>query len=125
MAHRLEITLKNDLFDPEGEGVRRKAADYFHLALDRVRTIQVLTIDAALSHDQCERIRTEIFTNPVTQVSSFAPLPEPFDWVVWVGLRPGVRDNPGATAAEAIEDGLGIRLPPEAAVYTSKRYCIQ
>ncbi len=125
MAHRLEITLKNNLFDPEGEGVRRKAADYFHLALDRVRTIQVLTIDAALSHNQCERIRTEIFTNPVTQVSSFAPLPEPFDWVVWVGLRPGVRDNPGATAAEAIEDGLGIRLPPEAAVYTSKRYCIQ
>jgi phosphoribosylformylglycinamidine synthase len=125
MAHRLEITLKKDLFDPEGEGVRRKAADYFGLVLERVRTVQVLTIDADLSDDQRERIRTEVFTNPVTQVSSFAPLPEPFDWVVWVGFRPGVRDNPGATAAEAVEDCLGIRLPPGAAVYTSKRYCIQ
>lgn len=105
--------------------MRRKAAAYFGLTLDRVRTVQVLTIDAGLSDDQLERIRTEVFTNPVTQVSSFAPLPEPFDWVVWVGFRPGVRDNPGATAAEAIQDCLGIHLPPEAAVYTSRRYCIQ
>jgi phosphoribosylformylglycinamidine synthase subunit PurSL len=125
MAHRLEITLKKDLFDPEGEGVRRKAAAYFGLALDRVRTVHVLTIDTILRDVQRERIRTEVFTNPVTQISAFTPLPEPFDWVVWVGFRPGVRDNPGATALEAIEDCLGIRLPPEAAVYTSKRYCIQ
>jgi len=105
--------------------VRRKAAAYFGLVLDQVRTVQVLTIDAGLTDDQRERIRTEVFTNPVTQVSSFAPLPEPFDWVVWVGFRPGVRDNPGATALEAIEDCLGVHLPPGAAVYTSKRYCIQ
>jgi phosphoribosylformylglycinamidine synthase len=125
MAHRLEITLKKDLFDPEGEGVRRKAAAYFGLRIDRVRTVQVLTIDAPLTEAQLEHIRTEVFTNPVIQVSSFAPLPEPFDWVVWVGFRPGVRDNPGATAAEAIADSLGVRLPPDAAAYTSRRYCIQ
>ncbi len=125
MAHRLEITLRPDLFDPEGEGVRRKASAYFGLHLDRVRTVQVLTIDAALDPDQLERIRAEVFTNPVIQVSSYAPLPEAFDWVVWVGFRPGVRDNPGATAAEAVEDCLGIRLAPGEAVYTSRRYCIR
>jgi hypothetical protein len=48
-----------------------------------------------------KRIRTEIVTNPVTQVSSLQPLDVDFDWIIWVGFRPGVRDNPGATALEA------------------------
>jgi phosphoribosylformylglycinamidine synthase subunit PurSL len=60
----------------------------------------------------------------VTQVSSYAPLAQKFDWALWVGLRPGVRDNPGATAREAIEAFLGRALPPEAAVYTSKLYLL-
>ncbi|MGD8716302.1 MAG: AIR synthase-related protein, partial [Desulfobacterales bacterium] len=46
-------------------------------------------------------------------------------WTIWVGYRPGVRDNAGSTAVEAIEDLLGIRFKAEEAVYTSKRYCIQ
>ncbi len=125
MPHRLEITLKPELFDAEGEALRRKAKAYFGLTLDRVRAIQVLTIDADLSPSQLEQVRSEVFTNPVTQVSAFTPLDEPFDWVIWVGYRPGVRDNPGATAVEAIEDCLGIRLAPHEAVYTSRRYCIR
>jgi phosphoribosylformylglycinamidine synthase len=35
-----------------------------------------------------------------------------------------VRDNPGATAVEAIEDLLGVKFGPQEAVYTSKRYCV-
>ncbi|MCP4681450.1 MAG: phosphoribosylformylglycinamidine synthase, partial [Desulfobacterales bacterium] len=81
-------------------------------------------IDADLSPDQLEKIQTDIFTNPVTQVSSLDPLPLAFDWSIWVGFRPGVRDNPGATAVEAMEDLLGITFGKEEAVYTSKRYCL-
>jgi len=57
-------------------------------------------------------------------MSSYDPLPIKFDWTVWVGFRPGVKDNPGDTAVEAIEDILNQKLGPDAAVYTSKRYCI-
>jgi phosphoribosylformylglycinamidine synthase subunit PurSL len=124
MPHRLEITLKPDLLDAEGEGVRKKAARYFSIGIDRVRTIQIVTIDAAISPVQLEIIRTEIFTNPVTQISSSDPLPIDFDWCIWVGFRPGVRDNPGSTATEAIEDVLGIKLSKQEGVYTSKRYCL-
>ncbi|HMA67411.1 MAG TPA: phosphoribosylformylglycinamidine synthase, partial [Desulfosalsimonadaceae bacterium] len=124
MAHRLEITLKPELFDAEGEGVRKKAAAWFDLPVQAVRTVHVLTIDAELSGQQLERIRQEIFTNPVTQISSYAPLSVDFDWCVWVGYRPGVRDNPGSTAVEAIEDVLEIHFPEGAYVYTSRRYCI-
>ncbi len=124
MPYRLEITLKPELFDAEGDHIRKKAGAYLGLEIDSVRTVHILTIDAELSNAQLETLRTEIFTNPVTQVSSFTPLDLPFDLMIWVGLRPGVRDNAGATAVEAIEDVLGMRLGPGGTVYTSRRYAV-
>jgi len=124
MPSRLETSLKSELFDAEGEGLRQKAKNYFGIKIDRIRTVHVLTIDADLSDNQLKTIQTEIFTNPVTQLSSFDPLPMEFDWTIWVGYRPGVRDNPGSTAVEAIEDILGFKLGSDEAVYTSKRYCV-
>jgi len=125
MPHRLEITLKPELFDAEGEGIRHKAADYFDIPVDRIRTVQILTIDADLTDVQLEIIRSDVFTNPVTQVSSYEPLNLPFDWAIWVGYRPGVRDNPGSTAVEAIEDILNLKVGADEAVYTSKLYCLE
>jgi phosphoribosylformylglycinamidine synthase len=124
MPHRLEIALNTDMHDAEGEGIRKKAEDYFGIQLDAVRVVQILTIDADMSNDQLEAIQTQIFTNPVTQISSYQPLAVPFDWVIWVGFRPGVRDNPGSTAVEAIQDVLGVTWAEGEAAYTSKRYCI-
>jgi phosphoribosylformylglycinamidine synthase II len=125
MPARLEIALQDQLVDAEGESIRRKALDYFGIQLQRVRSVHILTIDAKFNSDQLEKIRTEIFTNPVTQISSFDPLGLPFDWTIWVGYRPGVRDNPGATAVEAVEDLLRLHLAEGEAIYTSKRYCIE
>jgi len=124
MAHRLEIALKDSLPDAEGRGICQKAEDYFGIQLAGVRTIHIVTIDAELSDEQLQAVQTEIFTNPVTQISSYAPLDTEFDWCIWVGFRPGVRDNPGSTAVEAIEDLLGFKFEADQAVYTSKRYCI-
>jgi len=125
MLNRLEITLKNQLFDAEGESIRKKAETYFGLQIDSIRSVHVLTLDAELTDSQLETIRTDVFTNPVTQTSSYQPLDLDFDWVIWVGYRPGVRDNAGSTAVEAIEDVLGISLKEGEAVYTSRRYCVK
>ncbi len=125
MPHRLEITLKPDIVDAEGETIRQKAQSYFNITLENVRTIHVVTIDADLTEDQLKTIQTEIFTNPVTQVSSYDPLNIDFHWCIWVGFRPGVRDNPGSTAVEAIENCLQIKMGPEYAVFTSKRFCVK
>jgi len=125
MVSRLEIRLKKGLHDAEGAGIRRKAREYFGFEVNDIRVIRVLTIDADLSSDQLEKIRAEIFTNPVTEVSSFSPTALDFDWLIWTGFRPGVRDTAGSTAAEAIEDLLGIELSLDAAVYTSKLYEIR
>ena len=125
MPQRIEITLKKDLLDAEGESLRLKAKNYFDIDLHQVRAIHMATIDADLTPDQIDTVRTQIFTNPVTQVSSVKPLDVDFDWIIWVGFRPGVRDNPGATAVEAVEDLLRVKLKPGEAVYTAKRYCLK
>jgi len=125
MPARLEIALKDHLVDAEGEGICQKANLYFGLELSRVRSIHVVTIDADLSAEQLETIQQAVFTNPVTQISAYTPLELEFDWTIWVGYRPGVRDNPGSTAMEAVEDILNLKLDPKAAIYTSRRYCVK
>jgi len=125
MPHRLEITLKPELVDAEGEGIRRKASTYFNIHVERIRTVHILTIDADLTDPQLGLIQREVFTNPVTQISAYTPLSMKFDRMIWVGFRPGVRDNAGSTAVEAIEDCLGITLGEDETVYTSRRYCLE
>ncbi len=122
MAVRLEIGWQPELADAEGEGVCRQAREYFGLEIDSVRVLKLLMLDLDLTPAELETVRTEIFTHPITQVSSFQPLARDFDGAIWVGYRPGVRDNAGATALEAIAACLERPLPPEAAVYTSNLF---
>ncbi|MCJ7594191.1 MAG: AIR synthase-related protein, partial [Desulfobacterales bacterium] len=125
MISRLEIGLKREVVDAEGANVRRKAKDYFNIEAEDIRVIRILTIDGDLDEGQMEIIRTRIFTNPVTEESSFEPLARDFDWLIWVGFRPGVRDTAGSTAVEAVEELLKIRFGPRQGVYTSKLYVIK
>jgi phosphoribosylformylglycinamidine synthase II len=125
MVCRLEIALKETLIDAEGSGVKRKARDYFGFDVEDIRVIRILTIDADLTPEQLELARTQIFTNPVIEESSFKPLAGDFDWLIWVGFRPGVRDTGGSTAVEAIEDLLKIAFKPHEGIYTSKLYVIK
>ena len=93
--------------------------------MEDIRVIRILTIDADLNNNQLEMAQTRIFTNPVTEESSFSSLAREFDWLIWIGLRPGVRDTAGSTAVEAIEDLLKIKFQPDEAVYTSRFYVIK
>ncbi|MFH1058827.1 MAG: phosphoribosylformylglycinamidine synthase subunit PurS [Pseudomonadota bacterium] len=129
MPHRLEIGLKPELNDPAGRGLMAKARAYLGLNLEAARVLRVLTFDTKLTPNELERVRARIFTNPVTEVSSFLPLADEvlpdFDWALWVGYRPGVRDNEGATALEAMADVLGRGFGPDEAVYSSRLYLVR
>ena len=120
----IEIALNPSLRDAEASSLIKKAASYFGIQIQSARTIHMLTIDSNLTAVELDRVRQEIFTNPVTQISSLSPLNINFDWCIWIGLRPGVKDNPGATAMEAIEDLLGRSFAPDEGIYTSRRYCL-
>ncbi|MBI4798117.1 MAG: phosphoribosylformylglycinamidine synthase subunit PurS, partial [Desulfarculus sp.] len=129
MAQRLEIGLRPDLHDPAGRGLKHKARAYLGLSVERARVLRVLTLDTALEAVDLEKVRTRIFTNPVTEISSFSPLAgqvlPSFHWALWVGLKPGVRDNEAATACEAMADVLGRPLKPTDAAYHSRLYLIE
>jgi phosphoribosylformylglycinamidine synthase len=122
MAVRLEIALKPHLFDPEGASLGRKIRDYFGWQAGTIRVVRLLTLDTRLTAAELESIRRDIFTNPVTEVSSYQPLAGVFDWAIWVGLRAGVRDTAGSVAVEAIADFLGRPLAVDEVAYTSKLY---
>ena len=72
MASRLEIRLKKELPDAEGNNIKKKAVDYFGLAVKDIRVIKILTLDAELSETQLKDVKAEIFTNPVIEESSFS-----------------------------------------------------
>jgi phosphoribosylformylglycinamidine synthase len=125
MVSRIEVSFKSDYRDPRGEAVQRAMWEDLGLSVDKVRTIDVYTIDAALTAQEVERLRRELFTDPIVQESSASSrLARDFFWIIEVGFRPGVTDNVGKTAREGIEEVLGRQLAREEAVYTSRQYLI-
>ena len=125
MISCIETALKPALLDAEAMGLKQKAMDYFNIDIEDGRTVNLVTIEADLTQEALLSIKDEILTNPVIQISSFDPLSIDFDWCIWVGFRPGVRDNAGSTAEEAVRDLLKREFKEGEAIYTSKRYCIK
>jgi phosphoribosylformylglycinamidine synthase subunit PurSL len=125
MPSRIEVSFKPEHRDPLGESVQRGIVEDLGLSIDKVRTIDVYTIDAELTRQEVERVSRELFTDPIIQESSaVSRLGGDFSWIIEVGFRPGVTDNVGKTAREGIEAVLGRELTPDAAVYTSRQYLL-
>ncbi|MCP4020907.1 MAG: phosphoribosylformylglycinamidine synthase [Desulfobacteraceae bacterium] len=125
MISCIEIALRQELKDAEASALQKKAGSYFGIQIEDARCVNMVTIESDLSSDQLEKVKDQILTNPVTQVSSLTPLDIEFDWCIWIGFRPGVKDNPGATAVEAVKDLLGKEFGLNEGIYTSKRYCLK
>jgi phosphoribosylformylglycinamidine synthase len=120
LTTRVEIAIRPSQPDPRGLEVQRKARSFLGLPVERVRTCEVYLVDARLTAGEAERVLHEL-VDPVLQVGALGRLdPGPFDVVVSVGFRPGVTDPVGKSARVAIEDTLGRKLEPGAAVFTSR-----
>ncbi len=125
MISCIETALKPDLKDAQAAALIFKAKTYFGIQIDDARCVNLITIDADLTPARLSLVKDSIFTNPVTQISSLEPLDIGFDWCIWIGFRPGVRDNAGSTAKEAIADYLDYSFAPGEDIYTSRRFCIR
>jgi phosphoribosylformylglycinamidine synthase subunit PurSL len=70
-----------------------------------------------------EAVAAGPFSDPVIQHTAVeSPLPGQFDLLIEIGYRPGVTDNVGRTAREAITYLTGYRFAPGEGVYTSVQY---
>ncbi len=134
MPHRIEVALKRHLQDPQGLKTARQCREDLKLAVSGIRTIKVYLIDTDLSEEQLRAVAEGPFSDPVIQVAAInRPLALElakkrdfsWDWLIEVGFRPGVTDNEGRTAREALELVLGRKLGLNQGVYTSTQYCIK
>lgn len=122
---RIEVGFKDGVRDALGESVRRSIAEDLGIDVERVRTVDVYTITAALPAQKVNFIAAELLADPITQHFSInEPLVKDFSVAIDVGYKPGVTDNVGVTAVEGIEDLLGVVLCDGETVHTSRLYAI-
>ncbi len=125
MIYRIEVGFKEGVTDAAGESVRGRILQHLGIRVERVRTIEVYTIDADINPEQADFLRQKLFTDPVIQESSLdAPLERDFSYLIEVGYRPGVTDNVARTSMEGIADVLDDNLSGEPKAYTSRKYLI-
>ena len=125
MAWRIVAGLKDGITDARGERVRREIREHLGFELDSVRTLDVYTVDAKLSAAEVEAAAHGPFSDPVIQeVAINQPLASDFDMLIEVGYRPGVTDNVGRTAKEAIQYQTGRPFADGEGVYTSTQYLL-
>lgn len=125
-VHHIEVKMKSQFRDPAGEHVKHQLAEDLGIHVDNVQVIDVYTILADLSENDVERVRTELFTDPIIQESSSnGSLLKEFDYLIEVGFLPGVTDNVGKSSAQGIADVLGRPFCEGWAVYKSVQYAIK
>ena len=126
MAYRIEVALKENVRDARGERIKREIEHFLHLPVDEVRTIDVYTVDAPLTQEELHQAAAGPFSDPVIQEWSIErPLGAGFDFAVEVGFRPGVTDNVGRTAREAVEYLTGRPFGAGEGVYYSVQYLLK
>ncbi len=124
MVRRIEVGFKSGTVDALGESTKRRINEDLKIEVESVKTIDAFAIDADFDDAVMERLGKELFADPVIQEFEFRkPLASGFDWIVEVGFKPGVKDNVGDTAKEAVEDILRMELRGK--VYTSKQYLLK
>jgi phosphoribosylformylglycinamidine (FGAM) synthase PurS component len=106
MKQRLELTVKSHLKDVPGDNLKERIRSALGLDVG-VRFIDAYNLEEELPEDELLALANEVFADSISQQYSVA---EPLfrdTWRVEVGMLPGVTDNVGKTASEAISDRLG------------------
>jgi len=126
MVSRIEIGFLPGVRDALGEKTRRRIVHDLHLSVESVETIEVYSLEGDLADDFLERIAAGPLSDPVIQRYAVnSSLAERFDWLIEVGFRPGVTDNVGRTATEAVQLLLEGAQKGALKVYTSRQYLLK
>jgi phosphoribosylformylglycinamidine synthase len=124
MEYRIEVSLQPQWEDARGRGVAHQIRQVLDLPVAGVRTRDVYTVEGELTAAAAARIAAEL-AHPVLQAGVVGETRGlACDWLVRVGFRPGVTDNVGRTAHEAIGDIVGRHLRDDEHVFSSIEYLL-
>ncbi|HNQ84719.1 MAG TPA: AIR synthase-related protein [Deltaproteobacteria bacterium] len=120
MAIRVEVGLKEHLFDARGARIKKQLLHAFpHLTPpDNISCFDVYHVDA----DVAQASLQEAFCDPVIQDMAVGIILRPLPgWYIEVGFKPGVTDNVGHSAQYALELITGGKIQ----VYSARGYLIE
>lgn len=124
MINRIDIVFK--IKDTRAH-VKKKYFESLGLK-GKIKTVVIADsylIESNLNNEQIEKA-ANLLTNPILEKNSINSLPvdDYFDWIVEIGLLPGVTDNVATTAKETIEDYFQKPFKQGEAVYASQVYFV-
>ncbi|AEH44774.1 Phosphoribosylformylglycinamidine synthase [Thermodesulfatator indicus DSM 15286] len=128
MLASIEVALKPELKDALGEKLARRMREDLGLSVEACRTIRIYLVEADISHEDLLAFASGPLCDPVTEIYSVERPLAPkfgFDWLIQVGFRPGVTDNEGKVAKEALELLIGRSLNEDENVYSLTQYLIR
>jgi phosphoribosylformylglycinamidine synthase len=125
MNYRIEISPLRKWRDSRGSGVKQQITDFLNLKIAEVWTRDVYTVAADISDRQAAAV-AEALANPVLQQGVVGEtVPEGnCTFLVSIGFKPGVTDNVGRSAKEAVSDIIGRTLRDDENIFSSIEYML-
>ena len=119
MEQRLELAVRKGVRDVQGEQLRERIRKTHGMKVS-CRFIDVYNLAEKLSDEDMAALAVDVFADSVIQDYSFKDPLFKDSWRIEVGMLPGVTDNIGKTASEAVRDRLGKDI----VVYYSRMYAL-
>ncbi len=125
MSLRFEVALKDHVQDVVGKRVANKIHEQLNIAVEKVRIVKCYTVDGIDPSLSAKIQELSILHDSVLHTIN-EEITQNFDWIIEVAFRPGVTDNEGRTAKEALCTALTLSKDQakDVAVYTSTFYLI-
>ena len=128
---RIEVSFKPTFKDAISTKVKRKIQHHLNLQIEELYFVKVYLVEGNFTKEIVKTFAESALCDPVIQAYS---INEPislkmgfsFDWILEIGYRPGVTDNEGKTAEEALSYILERPLDNEKeGVYFSRQFLIK
>ena len=127
-THTIQLTLKPDQHDGDGQRVAEAAARHLGLATGRVRSAAIYTVRYLLTENQLHDFATRCLADPVLhdmRLNELTAAPG-FATYILVARRPGVTDDEGTSAQNALADLLNEPLDVHTQhIFSKKLYLLE
>ena len=123
LPHRIAISHKAEAADPAAIELASALKEFFKLDIQKIQILRIYAIYKDLSSEQLHSIARgplldPIFEEPLTPEH----IEDAYNWSVEIGFKPGVTDNAGKTARQAISTYLNLPFHLDESVKASTQY---